>query len=91
MKKLGALLTGLLLATACAGGPATTREKGALTGAAIGAGTGAIIGSQTGHTGTGALIGGGIGAVSGAVIGDAIQRNNGVFPQSIAFIERIEE
>ena len=73
IKKFGALLTGLLLASACAAGPATTREKGALTGAAIGAGTGAIIGSQTGKAGTGALIGGGIGGVSGAIVGDAIQ------------------
>ncbi len=73
MKKLGALLTGLLLASACAGGPATTREKGALTGAAIGAGTGAIIGSQTGKAGTGALIGGAIGGVTGAIVGGAIQ------------------
>ncbi len=73
MRKIGTLLVSLLLASACAGGPATTREKGALTGAAIGAGTGAIIGSQTGKTGTGAVIGGAIGAVTGAVVGGAIQ------------------
>ena len=69
----GALTAGMLLASGCAGGPATTREKGALTGAAIGAGTGAIIGSQTGNAGTGALIGGAIGGVSGVIVGGAIQ------------------
>lgn len=69
----GALMAGLLVLSACAGGPATTREKGALTGAVIGAGTGAIIGSQTGHAGTGALIGGAIGGVSGAIVGGVIQ------------------
>jgi hypothetical protein len=73
MKTAGALTAGLLVVSACAGGPVTTREKGVLTGAAIGAGTGAIIGSQSGHAGTGALIGGAIGGVSGAIVGGAIQ------------------
>jgi hypothetical protein len=73
MKAIGPVMVGLLLLTACAGGPATTREKGALTGAAIGAGTGAIIGSQTGNAGTGAAIGGAIGVVTGAIVGGAIQ------------------
>lgn len=67
------LAVGMFLASACAGGPATTREKGVLTGAAIGAGTGAIIGSQTGKAGPGALIGGAIGGVSGAIMGGAVQ------------------
>lgn len=75
-KVLSILTAGLLVATACAGGPATTREKGVLTGAAIGAGTGAIIGSQSGHAGTGALIGGAIGGVSGAIVGGAIQEQD---------------
>ena len=57
MRTISGLITGLFLVTACAGGPATTREKGALTGAVIGAGTGAIIGSQTGNAGAGAAIG----------------------------------
>ncbi|MFQ5848536.1 MAG: glycine zipper domain-containing protein [Candidatus Methylomirabilales bacterium] len=73
MRKFVPLMAGLLLTSACAGGPATTREKGALTGAALGAGTGAIIGSQTGKAGTGALIGGAIGGLSGAILGGAIQ------------------
>ncbi|MFQ5882384.1 MAG: glycine zipper domain-containing protein [Candidatus Methylomirabilales bacterium] len=73
MRTIRALLAGLILISGCAGGPATTREKGALAGAAIGAGTGAIIGSQTGEAGTGALIGGTIGGVSGALMGGAIQ------------------
>lgn len=73
MKAIGPVMVGLLLLSACAGGPATTREKGALTGAAIGAGTGAIIGSQTGNAGTGAAIGGAIGAVTGVIVGGAIQ------------------
>jgi len=72
MKKIvWCMVAGLVLA-GCAS-ELTTREKGAVTGAAIGAGTGAIIGSQTGKGGAGAVIGGAIGAVSGAVIGDAIQ------------------
>lgn len=73
LRVFGALTAGLLLTSACAGGPATTREQGVLAGAALGAGTGAIIGSQTGHAGTGALIGGAIGGVSGALVGGAIQ------------------
>lgn len=72
-KKIGALMAGLLFAGACAGGPATTREKGALTGAVIGAGTGAIIGSQTGNAGAGAAIGGAIGGLTGAIVGGAAQ------------------
>jgi len=70
-------MAGLLLASACAGGPATTREKATLGGAALGAGTGAIIGSATGKAGTGALIGAGIGALTGAVLGDTIQGAQG--------------
>lgn len=73
LRTMSALMAGLLLASACAGGPATTREKGALTGAAIGAGTGALIGSQTGDAGTGAAIGAAIGGVSGTIVGGAIQ------------------
>ncbi len=72
-RMIAPLMAGLLFVSACAGGPATTREKGTLTGAAIGAGTGAIIGSQRGNPGTGALIGGAIGGVTGAIVGGAIQ------------------
>ena len=73
LKTMSVLVTGLFLASACAGGPATTREKGALTGAAIGAGTGALIGNQTGDAGAGAAIGAAIGGVSGVIVGGAIQ------------------
>jgi hypothetical protein len=73
MRTMSGLTAALLLVTACAGGPATTREKGALTGAVIGAGTGAIIGSQTGNAGAGAAIGGAIGGVTGAILGGAVQ------------------
>lgn len=73
MRTMSGLIAGLLLVTACAGGPATTRERGTLTGAVIGAGTGAIIGSQTGNAGAGAAIGGVIGGVTGAILGGAVQ------------------
>lgn len=73
MRTIGPVTAGLLLVSACVGGPATTREKGALTGAVLGAGTGAIIGSQTGNAGSGAAIGGAIGGVTGAIVGGAIQ------------------
>jgi len=49
--------------------PLSTREKGALRGAALGAGTGAIFGG-----GKGAAIGGAAGALGGAIIGDQMQR-----------------
>ena len=49
---------------ACASGPLTGREKGALAGGALGAGAGAIIGNQIHHnTAKGAAIG-------GAILGD---------------------
>lgn len=67
------MAVGLTLAVAGCSTPLSTREKGAIGGAAVGAGAGAVIGSASGHTGTGALIGAGVGAVSGALIGDAIQ------------------
>ncbi len=72
-RTVGAVMVGLFFVSACAGGPATTREKGALTGAALGAGTGAVIGSQTGNAGSGAAIGGVIGGLTGAIVGGAIQ------------------
>jgi osmotically inducible lipoprotein OsmB len=49
--------------------PLSTREKGALGGAALGAGTGAIFGG-----GKGAAIGGAAGALGGAIVGDQLQR-----------------
>ncbi len=72
------LFSAVALLSACASQqPLSTREKGALTGAALGAGTGAIIGSATGKAGTGAAIGAGIGILTGAVIGGAIESQRG--------------
>lgn len=72
MKRLPWTAAAILALAGCAT-PMTTREKGAVTGAAVGAGTGALIGSATGHTATGALIGGAAGAVAGGLIGDQLQ------------------
>lgn len=68
-----ALLAGVLLFGGCAGGPLTTREKGAGIGALGGAAVGGIIGSAVGHPAAGAAIGGGVGLGAGALIGDQIQ------------------
>jgi phage tail tape-measure protein len=57
----------------CAGGPLTTREKGAGIGALGGAAAGGLIGSAVGHPGAGAAIGGGLGLGAGALIGDQLQ------------------
>jgi Glycine zipper len=67
------LLAGVLTAVGCAGGPLTTREKGAGIGALGGAAAGGLIGSAVGHPGTGAAIGGGLGLGAGALIGDQLQ------------------
>ena len=57
----------------CAGGPMTTREKGAAVGALGGAAAGGLIGTAVGHPGAGAAIGGGVGLGTGALIGDYMQ------------------
>ena len=57
----------------CAGGPLTTREKGAGIGALGGAAAGGLIGSAVGHPGVGAAVGGGLGLGAGALIGDQMQ------------------
>jgi phage tail tape-measure protein len=67
------LLAGALMAAGCAGGPLTTREKGAGIGALGGAAAGGLIGSAVGHPAAGAAIGGGLGLGSGALIGDQLQ------------------
>ncbi len=67
------LAAGLTLAAGCAGGPLTTREKGAGIGALGGAAVGGLVGSATGHPGAGAAIGGAAGLGAGALIGDYIQ------------------
>jgi phage tail tape-measure protein len=67
------LLAGTVLAAGCAGGPLTTREKGAGIGAVGGAAAGGLIGAAVGRPGAGAAIGGGLGLGAGALIGDQIQ------------------
>jgi phage tail tape-measure protein len=62
-----------LFAAGCAGGPLTTREKGAGIGALGGAAAGGIIGAAVGHPGAGAAIGGGLGLGAGALVGDQLQ------------------
>lgn len=57
----------------CAGGPLTTREKGAAIGTVGGAATGGIIGAAVGAPGTGAAVGGALGLGAGALIGDQLQ------------------
>jgi outer membrane lipoprotein SlyB len=72
-RSLSALTLAALLGAGCAGGPLTTREKGAAIGAVGGAAAGGIIGSTVGAPAAGALIGGGLGLGAGALIGDQIQ------------------
>jgi outer membrane lipoprotein SlyB len=62
-----------LLGVGCAGGPLTTREKGAGIGALGGAAAGGLVGSAVGHPGAGAAIGGVLGLGAGALIGDQMQ------------------
>ena len=61
------------LIAGCAGGPMTTREKGAGIGAVGGAAAGGLIGSAFGRPGMGAAIGAGTGLVGGALVGDYMQ------------------
>jgi phage tail tape-measure protein len=61
------------LFTGCAGGPLTTREKGAGIGALGGAAAGGLIGAAVGHPGAGAAIGGALGLGAGALVGDQFQ------------------
>jgi len=67
------LLSGAILVGGCAGGPLTTREKGAGIGALGGAAAGGLIGSAVGHPGVGAAVGGGLGLGAGALVGDQLQ------------------
>ncbi len=62
-----------ITAAGCAGGPLTTREKGAGIGALGGAAVGGLVGNATGHPGAGAAIGGAAGLGAGALIGDYMQ------------------
>src|SRR5207245_3472579 len=67
------LLAGTLAIVGCAGGPLTTREKGAGIGTLGGAAAGGLIGAAVGHPAAGAAIGGGLGLGAGALIGDQLQ------------------
>jgi outer membrane lipoprotein SlyB len=67
------VLAGALLLTGCAGGPLTTREKGAGIGALGGTAAGGIVGAAVGHPGAGAAIGGALGLGAGALVGDQLQ------------------
>ena len=67
------VLAGALFIAGCAGGPLSTREKGAGIGALGGATAGGLIGAAVGHPGAGAAIGGGLGLGAGALVGDQIQ------------------
>src|SRR5712675_1470178 len=67
------VLAGALLLTGCAGGPLSTREKGAGIGALGGAAAGGIVGAAVGHPGAGAAIGGALGLGAGALVGDQLQ------------------
>ena len=67
------LLTGALLFAGCAGGPLSTREKGAGIGALGGAAAGGLVGAAVGHPGAGAAVGGALGLGAGALVGDQMQ------------------
>jgi outer membrane lipoprotein SlyB len=67
------VLSASLLLAGCAGGPLTTREKGAGIGALGGAAAGGLIGAAVGRPGTGAAVGGALGLGAGALVGDQLQ------------------
>ena len=67
------LLAATLMVAGCAGGPLTTREKGAGIGTVGGAVAGGLVGAAVGHPAAGALIGGGLGLGAGALVGDQMQ------------------
>jgi outer membrane protein OmpA-like peptidoglycan-associated protein len=62
-----------VLASGCAAGSLTTREKGAGIGALGGAAAGGAIGAAVGRPGVGAAVGGALGLGAGALIGDQLQ------------------
>ncbi|MGH7853472.1 MAG: glycine zipper domain-containing protein [Candidatus Binatia bacterium] len=67
------IVASTLLLAGCAGGPLTTREKGAGIGALGGAAAGGLIGAAVGRPGTGAAVGGALGLGAGALVGDQLQ------------------
>ncbi len=62
-----------LIGAGCAGGPLTTREKGAGIGTLGGAAAGGLVGAAVGRPAAGALIGGALGLGAGALVGDQLQ------------------
>lgn len=62
-----------IIASGCAGGSLSTREKGAGIGALGGAAAGGIVGAAVGRPGVGAAVGGALGLGTGALIGDQLQ------------------
>jgi phage tail tape-measure protein len=73
LRRASIFLVASLIASGCAGGPLTTREKGAGIGAVGGAAAGGLIGAAVGRPGAGAAIGGGLGLGAGALVGDQLQ------------------
>ena len=67
------LIAATIIASGCAGGEITTREKGAGIGALGGAAAGGIVGAAVGHPGAGAAIGGALGLGTGVLVGDQLQ------------------
>jgi len=67
------LFSAAIVASGCAGGSISTREKGAGIGALGGAAAGGAIGAAVGHPGIGAAVGGVLGLGTGALIGDQLQ------------------
>ena len=70
---IAALGLSVLMAAGCAGGPMSSREKGAGIGAVGGAAAGGLIGAAFGRPGMGAAIGAGTGLAAGALVGDYLQ------------------
>ena len=68
-----AVVTLSIIASGCAGGSLSTREKGAGIGALGGAAAGGIVGAAVGRPGVGAAVGGALGLGTGALIGDQLQ------------------
>jgi outer membrane protein with glycine zipper len=71
--RMTALGIAIASSVSCAGGPMTTREKGAGIGALGGAAAGGLIGTAFGRPGTGAAVGAGVGLGAGALVGDYMQ------------------
>ena len=81
-----------MIAAGCAGGPLTTREKGAGIGALGGAAVGGLIGSAVRHPAAGAAIGTAFGLGAGALIGDQLQgRENQAYEQDTQILRNREE